>query len=55
VSEDVSAILKTTDVARTLEWYRRVGFEVREVFLESGEPTWCEASREGVVPQFPRG
>ena len=52
MSEAVSAILKTTDVARTREWYRRVGFEVREVFPESGEPTWCEVSRDGVVLQF---
>jgi hypothetical protein len=48
----VTAILKTTDVAGTLEWYRRVGFEVRGVFPESGEPTWCEVARDGVVLQF---
>jgi hypothetical protein len=28
----VTAILKTTDVAGTIDWYRRVGFEVRGVF-----------------------
>lgn len=50
--ESVSAILKTTDVARTIEWYRRVGFEIRDVFPTSGEPTWCEVSRDGVVLQF---
>ncbi len=48
----MSAILKTTDVARTIEWYRRVGFEVRDVFPDSDEPTWCEVSRDGVVLQF---
>jgi hypothetical protein len=50
--EPVAAILKTTDVARTIEWYRRVGFEVRGFFPDSGEPTWCEVSRDGVVLQF---
>ena len=50
--EPASAILKTTDVARTIEWYRRVGFEVRDVFPDSGEPTWCEVARDGVVLQF---
>ena len=30
--ERVSAILKTEDVARTIDWYRQVGFEIREVF-----------------------
>ena len=35
--ERVSAILKTADVTRTIEWYREVGFEL---------------SRDGVVLQF---
>jgi hypothetical protein len=48
---DVTAILKTTDVAGTLDWYRRIGFEVRGVFPDD-EPTWCEVSRDGVVLQF---
>jgi hypothetical protein len=52
VSNAVSAILKTTDLALTIEWYRRVGFELRGVFPESGEPTWCEVARYGVVLQF---
>jgi hypothetical protein len=43
----VTAILKTTDVAGTIDWYRRVGFEVRGVFPDSGEPTWCEVYRDG--------
>jgi len=47
--EFCSAILKTTDVAGTIEWYRRVGFEVRSIFPDTGEPTWCEVSRDGVV------
>jgi hypothetical protein len=49
---EVTAILKTTDVAGTLDWYRRIGFEVRGVFPDEGEPTWCEVSRDGVVLQF---
>jgi hypothetical protein len=48
----VSAILKSGDVTRTIEWYRRMGFEIRGVFPESGEPTWCEVARDGVILQF---
>jgi hypothetical protein len=48
----VSAILKAIDIARTIEWYRQVGFDIREVFPEEGEPTWCELSRDGVILQF---
>lgn len=48
----VSAILKAIDVAATIEWYRQVGFEVRGVFPDEGEPTWCELSRDGVILQF---
>jgi uncharacterized glyoxalase superfamily protein PhnB len=51
-SELVTAILKTSDVAGTLDWYRRIGFEVRGVFPDEGEPTWCEVARNGVVLQF---
>jgi hypothetical protein len=51
-SDLVTAILKTTDVAGTLDWYRRIGFEVRAVFTDEGEPTWCEVARNGVVLQF---
>lgn len=48
----VSAILKAVDVAGTIEWYRQVGFDVRGVFPDEGEPTWCELSRDGVTLQF---
>jgi catechol 2,3-dioxygenase-like lactoylglutathione lyase family enzyme len=48
----VSAILKTDDMAGTIAWYRGVGFELRAVHPEDGEPTWCELSRDGVVLQF---
>lgn len=47
-----TAILKTGDVPRTIEWYQRVGFTLIGVFPESGEPTWCEVSRDGVTLQF---
>ena len=50
--ECVTAILKATDIGRTIEWYRRVGFEVREVFPDSEEPTFCEVARDGVVLRF---
>ena len=52
MSEMVSIILKSEDVARTIEWYRRVGFELRGIYPETGEPTWCELSRDGVVVQL---
>ena len=52
---DVAAILKSADIGRTIEWYEQVGFELRGVFPESGEPTWCEVARDGVVLQFLAG
>jgi hypothetical protein len=52
MSAPVALILKSADVARTIDWYQRVGFELRGVYPESGEPTWCELSRDGVVIQF---
>lgn len=48
----MSVILKSSDVATTIEWYRRIGFRVHGVFPDDGEPTWCELSRDGVVLQF---
>jgi hypothetical protein len=50
--ERVTAILKTESVAATIEWYRRVGFEIRGTFPDDGEPTWCEVARDGVILQF---
>ena len=50
--DKVSAILKTEDVPATIEWYTRIGFRLREVFPDTGEPTWCELSRDGVVLEF---
>jgi hypothetical protein len=48
----VTAILKSNDVTRTVEWYMRMGFEIRGVFYESGEPTWYEVARDGGILQF---
>ena len=50
--DKVSVILKTEDVPGTIEWYTRIGFGLRGVFPETGEPTWCELARDGVVLQF---
>jgi len=47
-----SAILKSSDISRTIEWYRRIGFEIVDVFPDPEQPTWCEVSRDGVVLQF---
>jgi hypothetical protein len=49
---DVTAMLKAEDVAGTIDWYRRAGFELLGVHPEDGQPTWCELSRDGVVLQF---
>jgi hypothetical protein len=53
--EPVTAILKAADVAKTIEWYQGVGFELRRVYPETGQPTWCELARDGVVLQFLAG
>jgi hypothetical protein len=50
----VAVVLKTLDMAATLEWYRRIGFEVRDAQPES-EPTWVELARDGLVLQFLAG
>ena len=47
----VTAILKSDDVARD-RVVQAEGFEIRDVFPESGEPTWCEVARDGVILQF---
>jgi hypothetical protein len=52
---EVAATLKSADIRRTIEWYEHVGFELRGVFPESGEPTWCEVGRDDVVLQFLAG
>jgi hypothetical protein len=49
LDDQVSVILKTEDVPRTIEWYQRVGFRLRGVFPDTAEPTSCELSRDGVV------
>ncbi|MCI0689876.1 MAG: hypothetical protein L0Y54_21945 [Sporichthyaceae bacterium] len=48
----VCAILKTTDMAATIEWYRAVGFELRGHTPATGTPTWCELARDQLVVQF---
>lgn len=46
----VVAILKASDVAVTVGWYRRAGFEVRRQ-----EPSLSEVSRGGLTLQFLSG
>lgn len=48
----VTAILKANDVLATIDWYTRIGFELRGRFPETGDPTWCEVARDGIVLQF---
>lgn len=38
----------------TIEWYTRIGFQLRGRFPEE-EPTWCELARDGVIIQFLSG
>jgi hypothetical protein len=42
----VAFILKTLDMAATLDWYQRIGFEVRDVQPKSA-PTGAELARDG--------
>jgi catechol 2,3-dioxygenase-like lactoylglutathione lyase family enzyme len=44
--------LETTDVQSTIDWYTRVGFRLLGRFPETGDPTWCELSRDGLTLQF---
>lgn len=48
----VNVMLKTEDMAASLAWYERAGFEVRGRFPEDREPTWIEVERDDVVLQF---
>jgi hypothetical protein len=50
----VSVILKTEDMAATMDWWQRVGFELRGSFPDD-EATWCELARDGLVVQFLAG
>jgi catechol 2,3-dioxygenase-like lactoylglutathione lyase family enzyme len=45
-------MLKTEDMAATIAWYERVGFEVRGRAPAHGTPTWLEVERDGVIMQF---
>lgn len=45
-----AAILKSTDIAATADWYRRAGFAV-----QVGGTAWCEVARDGLVLQFLAG
>jgi catechol 2,3-dioxygenase-like lactoylglutathione lyase family enzyme len=50
-----SVMLKTEDMAATLAWYERVGFDVRGRSPDEGVPAWLEVERDGVVLQFLAG
>ncbi len=53
-TERLVAILKSSDILRTAEWYAAAGFEVRGSPPEE-MPTWCEVAREGTLLQFLAG
>lgn len=50
----VAVILKSRDIAATIEWYERIGFAVRGRFPET-DTTWVELARDGLVIQFVSG
>jgi catechol 2,3-dioxygenase-like lactoylglutathione lyase family enzyme len=50
--DHVTAILKTNDVSATIGWYTRMGFRLLVRVPETGDPTWCEVARDGVILQF---
>jgi uncharacterized glyoxalase superfamily protein PhnB len=49
-----AAILKSSDIHRTEDWYRNVGFVLRGHHPEEA-PIWCELERDGTVLQFLSG
>jgi hypothetical protein len=53
-TERLVAILKSSDILRTAEWYAAAGFEVRG-WQPEVKPTWCEVARDGTVLQFLAG
>jgi hypothetical protein len=50
-----TAILKTLDMAATIDWYTRIGFALNGTFPDAGDVTWCEVERDGVALQFLAG
>ncbi len=47
-------ILKSSDLDTTIEWYRRVGFTLRDRVTEPGRD-WCELARDDLALQFLAG
>ncbi|HKY49428.1 MAG TPA: VOC family protein [Acidimicrobiia bacterium] len=53
-TERLVAILKSSDVKRTMAWYTRAGFDVRGSHPVE-MPTWCELARDNTVFRFLEG
>jgi catechol 2,3-dioxygenase-like lactoylglutathione lyase family enzyme len=51
---DVAAILKSGDLARTIDWYESAGFELLGTFPDD-QPTWAALGRDGLVLHFVAG
>jgi catechol 2,3-dioxygenase-like lactoylglutathione lyase family enzyme len=50
------AILKVTDINRTIAWWTAIGFRLRGHHPPRPQtPTWCELERDGFVIQFLAG
>ena len=54
VEQEVAAILKSSDLARTIDWYERTGFELLGAFPDD-RPTWAALGRDGLVLHFMAG
>ena len=48
------AILKSSDLTRTLAWYADIGFSLRDR-VEADGRDWAEVERDGLVLQFLAG
>ncbi len=52
--QEVAAILKSSDVARTIDWYQRAGFELIGTFADE-QMEWAALGRDGLVLHFMAG
>lgn len=52
--QEVAAILKSSDVARTIDWYQRAGFDLIGTFADE-QMEWAALGRDGLVLHFMAG
>ncbi|MBI5088697.1 MAG: hypothetical protein HZB15_07520 [Actinobacteria bacterium] len=54
MSDHATAILKSTDLERTIEWYQAAGFVLRGRHTVTDDD-WCELARGALIVQFASG